>query len=149
LRRNRARDDSLSLLFRRFQEKDAEGIRKIYPEFFEDRPELRSEEGFIVAQTDGQIMGFVVVTTQMTHPWWDRKVKSWCEIVELHVYHDFWRKGIGTRLVSKAVEYAKSKGVEAIYVITGEDNVPARKLYEKCEFEELERKIRYKRPLKS
>lgn len=71
-------------------------------------------------------------------------MKSWCEIVELHVYHKLWRRGIGTKLVLKALDYARSKGVEATYVVTGENNVPARRLYEKCGFKEYERKIRYK-----
>jgi len=136
--------DLPKLAFRRFEEKDVEGIRRIYPEFFEDCPQLRSKEGFIVAEMDGQI----VVTSHSTCPWWDRKVKSWCEIVELHVYHKLWRRGIGTQLALKALDYAKSKGAEAVYVVTREDNVPARRLYEKCGFKEYERKIRYKQTIR-
>lgn len=136
--------DLPKLAFRRFDERDVEGIRKIYQEFFEDCPQLRSEEGFIVAEMDEQIVGFFVVTTHSTYPWWDRDVKSWCEIVELHVFHKLWRRGIGTQLVLKALEYAKSKGAEAIYVVTEEKNIRAKGLYEKCGFKEYERKIRYK-----
>jgi len=136
--------DLPKLAFRRFEERDVDGIRRIYPEFFEDCPQLPSEEGFIVAEMDGQIVGFFVVTSHSTYPWWDREVKSWCEIVELHVYHKLWRRGIGTQLILKALEYARSKGAEAIYVTTGEDNTRARGLYEKCGFKEYERKIRYK-----
>ena len=73
---------------------------------------------------------------------WDRDVKSRCEIVELHVYHKLWRRGIGTQLVLKALDYARSKGMETIYVMTGENNIRARGLYEKCGFKEHERKIR-------
>jgi len=61
------------LLFRRFEEGDVEGIRRIYPAFFEDCPQLKAEEGFIVAEMNGQIVGFFVVTTHMTYPWWDRE----------------------------------------------------------------------------
>lgn len=135
----------LKLTFRRFDEGDVEGIRSIYQEFFEDCPQLKSEEGFIVAEMDGQIVGFFVITSYSTYPWWDREVKSWCEIIELHVYHKLWRRGIGTQLVLKALDYAKSKGAEAVYVVTGEDNVPARRLYEKYGFKEYEHKIRYRR----
>jgi ribosomal protein S18 acetylase RimI-like enzyme len=140
--------DLLELTFRRFDEGDVEGIRRIYQEFFEDCPQLKSEEGFIVAEMDGQIVGFFVVTSHSTYPWWDREVKSWCEIVELHVYHKLWRRGIGTQLVLKALEYANSTGVEAIYVVTGGDNVPARRLYEKYGFKEYEHKIRYKQTIR-
>ena len=137
--------DLPKLTFRRFDEDDVEGIRRIYQEFFEDCPQLKSEEGFIVAEMDGQVVGFFVITSYSTYPWWDREVKSWCEIVELHVYHKLWRRGIGTQLVLKALDYAKSKGAEAVYVVTGEDNVPARRLYEKYGFEDYEHKIRYRR----
>jgi len=41
-------------------------------------------------------------------------------------YYKFWGKGIGTQIVRKAMDYAKSKGVEAIYLIIGEENVPPR-----------------------
>lgn len=58
--------DLPKLVFRRFEEKDVEGIRRIYPRFFEDCPQLRSEEGFIVAEMDGQIVGFFVVTLHTT-----------------------------------------------------------------------------------
>ncbi len=132
------------LSFRRFEERDVEGIRRIYPEFFDDCPQLRCEEGFTVAEMNGQIVGFFVVTTHTNYPWWDREVKCWCEIVELHVFHKLWRRGIGAQLVLGALNYAKSKGAEAIYVVTGDGNVAARRLYEKCGFKEYERKIRYK-----
>jgi len=137
-------EDLPKLTFRRFEDRDELGIIKIYPQFFEDCPQLRSEEGFIVAEMDGEIVGFFVVTSHIPYPWldWDRNVRSWCEIVELHVYHKLWRRGIGTQLVLKALDYARSKGMETIYVMTGENNIRARGLYEKCGFKEHERKIR-------
>jgi ribosomal protein S18 acetylase RimI-like enzyme len=136
--------DMPRLSFRRFEERDTEGIRRIYPQFFEDCPELKDEEGFVVAEIARAIVGFVVVTSHSTSPWWDREISSLCEIEELHVYHKLWRTGIGTKLVQKALEYAKSKGAEAIYVGTGEDNYRARGLYEKCGFTEHRRLIRYR-----
>ena len=139
-----ASEDMPRLSFRRFEERDAEGIRRIYPQFFEDCPELKNEEGFIVAEKAGETVGFVVVTSHSTYPWWDREISSWCEIEELHVYHRLWRRGIGTKLVQKALEYAKSKGAEAIYVGTEDNNYRARGLYEKCGFTEHRRLIRYK-----
>jgi len=136
--------DILKLNFRKFKESDEKEIRRIYQQFFEDCPQLRSEEGFIVAEMNGQVVGFFVITTHETYPWWDRRIKSWCEIEELHVYHRLWRRGIGTQIVLKALEYTKAKGAEAIYVTTGESNIRARGLYEKCGFEEYEHKIRYR-----
>ena len=76
-----------------------------------------------------------------------RHVKLWYEIVELHVHNKFYRRGIGTKLVQDAIDYARSKGIETIYVMAGEDNIKARGLYEKCGFIEYERKIRYKQKI--
>lgn len=39
-------EGSSKILFRRFKKRDAKGIRSIYPQFFEDCPHLKSEEGF-------------------------------------------------------------------------------------------------------
>lgn len=36
---------------------------------------MKSEDGFIVAEMNGQIVGFFVGVSQMTCPWWDRGVK--------------------------------------------------------------------------
>jgi len=141
-------DDLAKLVFRRFEERDEKGIGRIYVEFFEDCPQLRFEEGFIVAEIAGEIIGFVVVTSHSTYPWWDRDISSWCEIEELHVYHKLWRRGIGTQLVRKALEYAMSKGAEAIYVGTEESNHRVRGLYEKCGFTEHRRPIRYKQGIR-
>ena len=90
------------------------------------------------------IVGFVVATTHMTYPWWDKNVKFWCEIEGLHVHHDLWRKRIGTQLVNEASNYARSKGVEAAYVVSREDNISVRRLYGKAGFKNHEHKIRHK-----
>lgn len=139
-----ALEDMPKLSFRRFEERDTEGIGRIYRQFFEDCPELKNEEGLIVAELAGEIVGFVAVMSHSTYPWWDRDISSWCEIEELHVHHKLWGRGIGTQLVQKALEYAKSKGAEAIYVGTEEDNYRTRGLYEKSGFTEHRRLIRYK-----
>lgn len=43
-------------------------------------------------------------------------------------------KGIGRQLVSFCVDYAKEHGFQAIRLDVVPDNIPARKLYEKCGF---------------
>ena len=55
-------------------------------------------------------------------------------------------KGIGKQLVEFCVDYAKSRGYQAIRLDAVPDNIPARKLYEKCGFQyagdvDLERNI--------
>lgn len=55
-------------------------------------------------------------------------------------------KGIGKQMVWFCIQYAKEKGYKAIRLDVVPDNIPARRLYEKCGFQyvgdvDLERKI--------
>ena len=50
------RSEQGDVIFPLSEGRDEDGIRGIYPEFFEDVPQLRSEEGFRVAEMDGQIV---------------------------------------------------------------------------------------------
>jgi len=63
----------------------------------------------------------------------DSEVKK----AELYVFvsPDLKGQGIGTRIVKLMCEYAFSEmGLEKVYLNTNADNVPARKVYEKCGF---------------
>lgn len=57
-------------------------------------------------------------------------------------------KGVGKRMVEYCIDYAKSQGYKAIRLDVVPDNIPAKKLYEKCGFKyvgdvDLERNIEY------
>lgn len=57
-------------------------------------------------------------------------------------------KGIGRQMVEYCIDYAKRRGFKAIRLDVVPDNIPARKLYEKCGFRyvgdvDLERNIDY------
>ena len=43
-------------------------------------------------------------------------------------------KGIGKQMVEYCIQYAKSRGYRAVRLDVVPDNIPARKLYEKCGF---------------
>ena len=46
-------------------------------------------------------------------------------------------KGIGRQMVEYCIEYAKRHGYKALRLDVVPDNIPARKLYEKCGFQHV------------
>lgn len=56
------------------------------------------------------------------------------EIMNISVYEDYQNKGIGKRLITKAVEYAKGNGVKTLEIGTGNPGVIQMMLYQKCGF---------------
>lgn len=59
------------------------------------------------------------------------------EITELFVQEDFRQRGIGRLLIGKSIEVAKDRGATELKVITDLENFPARVLYEKSGFTEI------------
>jgi RimJ/RimL family protein N-acetyltransferase len=54
--------------------------------------------------------------------------------LSITVLKDYWGKGIGTELMHRALDFAKSAGIELVYLETRSDNVRAIALYEKFGF---------------
>lgn len=64
--------------------------------------------------------------------------KDYLTIVELFVDPLYQRKGVGTGLIEKAIEYAKKKNLNGAITQTEFENIPAQKLYEKFGFVKIE-----------
>lgn len=60
------------------------------------------------------------------------------ELTELFVQEEYRQKGIGSSLLEKAIEVAKKRGATELMVITDLENIPARSLYEKLGFLDLD-----------
>ncbi|MHA2392784.1 MAG: GNAT family N-acetyltransferase [Promethearchaeota archaeon] len=69
--------------------------------------------------------------------------ESVVEFEELYVFEDFRRKGIGSELINSTINaawrYFENHGIRPrrVFLYTGEDNLHARKLYEKFGFENV------------
>ncbi|MEK6843271.1 MAG: N-acetyltransferase [Candidatus Micrarchaeota archaeon] len=66
------------------------------------------------------------------------------KILGLAVLPEFQRKGIGKKLLTAAINFAREKKKEIIYLLLSNENFPASKLYEKLGFTirgKLERRI--------
>lgn len=56
------------------------------------------------------------------------------EIMNVSVYERYQNRGIGKRLINKAVEYAKEKKMSAVEIGTGNPGAMQLLLYQKCGF---------------
>ncbi|MBS4174596.1 GNAT family N-acetyltransferase [Bacillus sp. FJAT-49736] len=88
---------------------------------------MESQEVFYGAFLDGKLAGATSV----------EKENQSLQICRLVVHPDFFRKGIGKQLVQHIFEVYHF--VEKFEVSTGENNSPAKNLYKKLGFEEINR----------
>ena len=59
-----------------------------------------------------------------------------CWLEDMVVHPEERGTGLGTRLLQRAVSYAKDRGAGRISLLTDADNRPAKKLYKRAGFEE-------------
>ncbi len=72
------------------------------------------------------------------------------ELLNIAVANFVRRCGFGTLLLSHAMDLAKSRSVETVYLEVRESNIPARRLYRRFEFEELGiRRNYYAKPMEN
>ena len=56
------------------------------------------------------------------------------EIMNISVYEDYQNKGIGKRLINKAIDYAKENEIKTLEIGTGNPGIYQMLLYQKCGF---------------
>lgn len=77
--------------------------------------------------------------------WFPREAPrlGWAEILDLWIEERYKRRGLGFKLLTEAIDdvkrYFRSTGysVRCVMLFTGEDNKPARELYEKAGFRKV------------
>ena len=95
--------------------------------------------GVFVAEQEGQIVGYVTVTL-------DREA-SIGRIPNLAVARDAQGRGIGRRLLDRALDYMRSEGMEVAKIETLVGNATGEHLYPSLGFEEVARQIHFFRRL--
>ncbi len=92
--------------------------------FFENgKPDHR----FFVAQTNGEIAALAFVwDVDCTVPWFG-----------IAVHDDFRRKGLGAEMMRYVLSWCRNNGYAGLLLRTAASNAPARKLYEKFDFEQI------------
>jgi len=91
----------------------------------------RDPDGFMVAEERGRVLGFVACDTN----WFSLfELKKVGEIHEIFVVPGFRMKGIGSKLLESAINYAIQKEREVMELWVGERNEVAKVFYKKKGF---------------
>ncbi len=115
---------------------------KIWNEYYPNEvfeSDIENENLYLLKDNDKIVGAFAMFPhTELEDgvEWEDEDAKAYV-ITRLGVNVDYLRQGIGERLVSEAIKLAKEKGAGYLRLLVCEENVPAIKLYEKCEFKKL------------
>ena len=87
---------------------------------------------FYFAELDGKVIGYLKVNVEESQT--ETKVKNAIEIERIYVLKEFYGKKVGQVLYDKALELAKEKNVEHIWLGVWEENPRAVRFYEKNGF---------------
>ncbi|XOK62464.1 N-acetyltransferase family protein [Paenibacillus elgii] len=88
----------------------------------------RSSELIVVATIDGKVVGFACA----------QSYKSFCyreglgEITEMYIEQAARRKGLAASMIALLEDKLAERGVKNIKILTGSDNGPAIRTYERC-----------------
>jgi ribosomal protein S18 acetylase RimI-like enzyme len=102
--------------------------------YFQGFIEKETKKAYI-AIIDKKIIGYITFYIKDQPDYWI--VKKIGDISGLIVSKNFRKKGIGTKLVMKAIEYFKENGIKYYTVFTSINNTSGISLYKKCGFKEL------------
>lgn len=91
----------------------------------------RDPDGFMVAEEKGRILGFVACDTN----WFSLfELKKVGEVHEIFVVPEFRKRGVGSKLLKSALDYALQRKRNVAELWVGEKNDVARVFYEKNGF---------------
>jgi ribosomal protein S18 acetylase RimI-like enzyme len=96
--------------------------------------------GVFVALAGGEVVGYVTVETY--------SAKKLGRIVDLAVDAQYRRQGLGSRLITRGLEYMKERGMNLAKIETLTTNEAGQAAYPKMGFKEVARQIHYVMPLK-
>jgi hypothetical protein len=129
----------LGIIYRLARQEDVQVLERLFEEFSGWRRERSvsirraiddPDAELLVAEVDDKIAGFIyqIFFEDPLHS----GVNSL--IADLYVEKEYRKRGIGSRLLKKALETAKTREVKEVHVTTREDNYEAMKFYEKYGF---------------
>jgi ribosomal-protein-alanine N-acetyltransferase len=130
--------------FRRFKPSDLEGVIRInrdclpenYTTLFFMNLYKRFPETFIIAETSGEIVGYIMCRIETGIPSFKiLGITRKGHVISIAVLPEHHRKGIGYALVQEAMQAMKSYKVKECYLEVRTSNSPAIELYRKLGFE--------------
>lgn len=127
--------ESGGLQVRRAEEPDLLAVRRIERESFPNPwptsafERFLGEPGFLVAEDDGTVVGFVVADVIASHG------RAVGHVKDLAVHPRRRGQGIGATLLARAMMVLTGGGVGSVKLEVRENNEPARELYRQFGFE--------------
>ena len=88
---------------------------------------------FSVAEAGGEVVGYLIMWSLFDE----------AEVLSVAVMPEMRRGGIGRMMMSDALGYALSAGVESVYLEVRETNEAAKRMYGSFDFEAIGRRKRY------
>nr|WP_311565543.1 GNAT family N-acetyltransferase [Peptoniphilus grossensis] len=150
IRKAEARDlDAIESIYNKILLKEEEGEvttgweRGIYPRRETAEAALKREDMFVI-EDDGAFVGAGIINKEQVDVYAKAKWKYSAEDSEVMVLHtlvidpDKSGRGYGKKFVEFYEDYAREKGCKYLRMDTNEKNKPARSLYTKLGFEEID-----------
>jgi ribosomal-protein-alanine N-acetyltransferase len=133
--------EPLKVLLRPFKIADLDQVHEIekhsfpkpWPKFSFVIFHYREPDGFQVATSNEQIVGYAIIETERARI---APYERTAHLANLAIHTDFRQRGIGRRLVENMIAYAKNMNVREITLEVSIHNGVARNLYSKFGFVE-------------
>ena len=90
---------------------------------------FRSPEGFLMAEAGDEVVGYIIVSTQLLG--WRREGK----LISVAVDPDYRRRRVGSKLMEEALRYLAKSGTKRVSLEVRESNLAAIKFYETFGFQ--------------
>jgi len=108
------------------QTEDPEEMYRLFEKFFDDLP-TNERQSFLIRKVRGRLVGFVGIYRRS-------EIMSHIGEIGISVHPRYQRRGIGTKLLTAAVELARRKGFKRLEADTLAGNKPMIKIAEKVGF---------------
>ena len=93
------------------------------------------ENQILVAEVNGKLVGYIHFLKPMYTRFGLKAKYCWAPIANLYIQPEFRRRGIGTQLMQKCLDYLKSKGATRVELDVWTHNKEAISFYRKFNFE--------------
>lgn len=114
---------------------DMQGVLELYFNAPQVLSELLDEEdNFFFYEEDNILKGYLRINAKHICPIPNLAHRKCIELVRLYILREFHGAGVANKLMNYALEFAKNKGFEVIYLSVWEYNFRARGFYEKYGF---------------
>ena len=115
-------------------------IHGIYPSKYTIKPAVDKKHQYAYLE-NGSILGAFILNEDPGGKYENAKIEfnrgEYLVIHSLGIAHEYYKKGLATKIIKYCIEKAKKEGYKAVYADIVPTNTPSRKLFEKLGFSYL------------